>query len=150
MLRHVDDVIFPFEVHRSPRTKQCRPLLSNRCCLWLQTARMCPTRSITMHCGLSAGKQRNPRTQEPGNEASCNRYCMERKALGKKKKLVADSTKLAHRLQTHIISIDPHHAKFAILNCSYHACLCQHNVEPCHNVFFLISGQLKEPFHIDI
>ena len=32
MLQHVTDEIFPFEVHRSPQTKQCRPLPSKRYC----------------------------------------------------------------------------------------------------------------------
>ena len=35
-LWHMNDAIFSFEVHRSPRTKQCRPLPSKRYCFRLQ------------------------------------------------------------------------------------------------------------------
>jgi len=53
-LQHVTDAMSSFEVHQSLQTKQCRLLPSKR---YLKTARMSLRRSITMQCGLSAGKQ---------------------------------------------------------------------------------------------
>ena len=50
---YVTDTIFPFEVYRSSWTRQCRQLLSEHYCFWLQNPQRCLTDSITLQCGVN-------------------------------------------------------------------------------------------------
>lgn len=65
----------------------------------------------------------------------------------------ADSTKLAHRLQCYIISIDPQHYsknKFAqlFISCTLNYASIMYN--PDTNLFFVYLWPLKEPFYNDV